>query len=139
MTYLAHINAFETALVDLMKTISDFENRVYAEFWHLWGPDDFPGCLVKLISDEVLPLAEQDEHMLYFGLEIHFRATGDPEADWKSLKLLISKVSDKIGANRTLGTTKAWMSVISADYMYRREESLTFYIGLVSIRVVKPW
>lgn len=137
---LTSVDSIESAIVILLKTITQFDEHVWAALWHLWSNEEFPGIIVNLESDDIKPITLSiNEHRLKWNIEVCFRGTGSPGDDWNSFKELIGLVVDKIDSEPTLYGSCSISKSGNKYFAHKQEESLVFYSCLIELNVLAYW
>jgi len=140
MTYESEIDTITSAIITTLKEVTEFNQQAYKGFWHLFGEEDYPNCMVSLERDELREMTSgQDVHNLFYLLMVQIKGTGDPEADFDSFVNIIGKVIDIFQADVTIDSSCSWCKPVSVDYTFQRGESLVFYVAGITLKVVKSW
>lgn len=137
-TYEEYVDAVVSAVETQLKTVIEFDDRVYKGFFH--EINTYPSCLYMLIKDTPDRAAMKERHHLFFDILVFYRG-GDntPDEDLDGLTAITGKVWDALIAKVTNSPTWETLRFEDVDYIYNRDKSLIFYITLIKIRISKRW
>jgi len=134
MSYSAKVKDIRDKIVTKLKTVSEFDNRVYSQF-HV-KETNFPMALVQFDSDEISSVSPNtSQHSLTFIAVVHYRGMGDEESYDRFIDL-VGKSYDALISDRTLSNTVTSLEIPRIDFTFEAEESLIFHLASFEVVVI---
>jgi len=135
--YEKYVTEIRDRIVTFLKTIEDFEDRVYIG---LTKTTASPYCFVRLM-DETATIQGKEAHLYSFDfrLFVSHKTTGEPEEDEKKRVKLIGKIDDLFRQNPTLGGKCNLAVITRKQHLYRQEKNFMYLDTLITLTVTKAW
>lgn len=139
MTYEVNVDAILDALVVILKTISNFSNRVYKHDFDdtFKGNPQFPACIINLVKDTVTPAVTHQWHHLSLLITV-FEGIGPEQKNLPAIVKLVTDMLDTVKANPPIWTECKTLKE-NIEYGIVEMQKTKFYAGLIPTTISRKW